>query len=288
MAQIGIDLGTTNTVVGMLYDDGPHVVPRGGGRTIPSVVAYSSSETAAALVGEAADNFEAGGPVVRSVKRLMGRTYTEAKREKSDRYFPEAEGEVRLSRHGENDAGLELATPEGPRFLWPEQISAQILGEAKRHAEQSLGMAIQSAAVTVPAYFRDPHRAATLEAARLAGLEVLGALLDEPTAAALAFAPLVGFTAGEQILVVDWGGGTLDVTVLVSNGAEWVQLAIDGELTLGGDDLDTALLDLAVTRSDLPRDVLLAPYNRRELRKAAQKAKEGLSQRPEVFFLVRA
>jgi molecular chaperone DnaK (HSP70) len=286
MARIGIDLGTTNTVVGLVYDDGPHVVPRGAGRIIPSVVALPGTDSEGVLVGESADNFQADGPVVRSVKRLMGRTYTEAKREESEKYFPESQGDVRLAKHGENGAGLDIMSPSGDsRFLWPEEICAHILREAKRHAETALGAAIQSAVVTVPAYFRDPHREATLDAARLAGLEVLGALLDEPTAAALAFAPHVGLGDGEPVLVADWGGGTLDVTVLMSAGTEWAQVNIDGHLTLGGDDVDTALVDLAITRSSLSRDVLLSPTNRRELRIAARALKESLSQRAEAFFL---
>jgi hypothetical protein len=157
-----------------------------------------------------------------------------------------------------------------------------VLREARAHAERSLGRAIEAAAITVPDYFRDAHRAATLDAARLAGLEVWGDLLDEPSAAALAFAPVVGFRPGEPVLVVDWGGGTLDVTVQMSQGAEWFQAAIDGDLVLGGDDLDLALAAWALERSGLPARVLDDEQNRWMLVHAARQAKELLSSRDEA------
>jgi actin-like ATPase involved in cell morphogenesis len=190
---------------------------------------------------------------------------------------------VRLVRRGQNDVGLEIGG-EGVagRTLWPHEVSAWVLREARAHAERSLGRPIEAAAITVPAYFRDPHRAATLDAARLAGIEVWGELLDEPSAAALAFAPVVGFKPGEPVLVVDWGGGTLDVTVQMSRGAEWYQAAIGGDIVLGGDDLDLALAEWALERAGLAREVLRDEQNRWLLLHAARQAKETLSTKDEA------
>lgn len=284
MARIGIDLGTTNTVVAMVYDDGPHVVPRGRGRLIPSAAFFRWEHGAQdVVVGEEAERWMAEGRVVRSVKRLMGRTYAEAVHEHSGKYFAHDQGSVRLVRRGGHALGLEIHRPEAePMFLWPHEVSAWILREAKAHAERCLERVIEVATVTVPAYFRDPHRAATLDAARLAGLEVFGDLLDEPTAAALAFAPVVGFKPGEPVLVVDWGGGTLDLTVQLSKGTDWLQAAIGGDLTLGGDDLDRALAEWAIGRAGLSPAVLREEQNRWMLLKAAREAKERLSDHPEA------
>ncbi|HEX6739147.1 MAG TPA: Hsp70 family protein [Vicinamibacteria bacterium] len=283
--RIGIDLGTTNTVAAMVYDDGPHVMPRGQGRLIPSTVYFRWDQGGEdVVVGEEAERWMAEGRVVRSVKRLMGRTHAEALAEGSGKYFSTDGGSVRLVRRGENDLGLEIEIQGRARapVLWPHEVSAWVLREAKGHAERSLGRSVDGATVTVPAYFRDPHRAATLDAARQAGLEVFGDLLDEPTAAALAFAPVVGFKPGEPVLVVDWGGGTLDVTVQLSRGAEWFQAAIGGDLTLGGDDLDRALAEWALARAGLAPELLRDEQNRWMLLRAARQAKERLSLQPEA------
>jgi len=287
MARIGIDLGTTNTVVALVYDDGPHVVPRGRGRIIPSVVHFRGEDGDADIVtGEEADRFESGTRVVRSVKRLMGRTHDEALSEGSAKFFPPDAGSVRLVRRGRADLGLHLVGADG-RVVWPHEVSAHVLREAKRHAEAVLQTTVDTAVVTVPAYFGGPHRQATLDAARLAGLEVFGDLLDEPSAAALAFAPVVGFEPGEPVLVVDWGGGTFDVTVQACNETEWLQAAIDGDRVLGGDDLDRALLELVLRRSKVPAAVVEDDANRWLLLKAARAAKERLSDDAEAHLTCR-
>lgn len=283
MARIGIDLGTTNTVVAMVYDDGPHVIPRGQGRPIPSVVAFRPENTDDPLVGEvAADRYQGGGPVVRSIKRLMGRTCQEAASEKSEKYFPRRSG-VELTG-GEGNVGLSVAIGHTVQVLWPPEISAHILRHAKKQAERALGTSEIAAAITVPAYFDDPHRRATLDAARLAGVDVCGALVDEPQAAAIAFAPHLGLRDREPILVADWGGGTLDLTVLVSEGRNWLQLNIDGHLTLGGDDIDRELMRHIVSRAALPDELLQHAAIRWELIKAAREAKEKLSSRDEAVI----
>jgi molecular chaperone DnaK (HSP70) len=278
---IGIDLGTTNTVVAMVYDDGPHVIPRGGGAVIPSVVRFDRTSAGPPSVGDEADRMPAA---IRSIKRLMGRTYEGAIEEGSERFFASDEG-GRLVRALAGDLQLEVSAgwPQPKRF-WPHEIQAHILREAKAHAERCLKRPVTGATITVPAYFGDPHREATLDAARLAGLELVGHVLDEPSAAALAFGTIVGFGLHEPILIVDWGGGTLDVTVQVSDGREWQQLAIDGDLTLGGDDIDLLVARLALRKARLEEELLRDAVNQHELRRAARRAKEALSVKEETLL----
>jgi molecular chaperone DnaK (HSP70) len=278
MSTVGIDLGTTNTVVAMVYDDGPHVVPRGAPYLIPSVVGFERGTVGApTAVGETADRMGPGLAAVRSIKRLMGRTYEQAIEEGSEDFFGST-GAGRLVKALGGDLQLEVnAGWSESKRLWPHEISSHVLREAKAHAERCLKRPITAATITVPAYFGDPHREATLDAARLAGLEVAGPLLDEPSAAALAFGGALGFGLDEPILVVDWGGGTLDVTVQVSDGAQWQQLAIDGVLTLGGDDIDLKVARLSLRRAGLDEGLLYDDANQHELRKAARAAKERLS-----------
>ncbi len=277
---IGIDLGTTNTVVAMVYDDGPHVMPRGSGVIIPSVVGFERGSTGPPKVGDEADRMPAA---IRSIKRLMGRTYEGAIEEGSERLFAGGGG-GRLVQALAGDLQLEVNAgwPQPKRF-WPHEIQAHILREARAHAERCLKRAVTGATITVPAYFGDPHREATLDAARLAGLEVVGHVLDEPSAAALAFGNIVGFGLHEPILIVDWGGGTLDVTVQVSDGREWQQIAIDGDLTLGGDDIDLLVARLALRKARLDDDLLRDEANQHELRRTARRAKEALSSRDETL-----
>ncbi len=238
------------------------------------------------VVGREAENAGAQPRVVGSIKRLMGRTWQEAMAEKAHPKYFRTDGEfVRLVKRGETDLGLEIRQAARSRVLWPHEISAFILKEARRHAEKALRVPISGATITVPAYFRDPHRAATLDAARVAGLEVAGPLLDEPTAAALAFAPVVGFRPGEQVLVADWGGGTLDVTVLMAKGAEWVQVAIAGDLVLGGDDVDHALASFVLAEARQPETLMADDFNRWTLLHAARQAKERLSDAEETTFV---
>jgi molecular chaperone DnaK (HSP70) len=278
MSAIGIDLGTTNTVVAMVYDDGPHVVPRGTPRLIPSVVGFDRGTPGVPVaVGEKADRMGEGFAAVRSIKRLMGRRYEQAIEDGSEDFFRSPKtGRMVEALAGDLQVEVDAGWPE-PRRFWPHEISASILREAKAHAERCLKRPVTEATITVPAYFGDPHREATLDAARLAGIEVIGPLLDEPSAATLAFAGALGFGLDEPVLVVDWGGGTLDVTVQVSDGTQWQQLSIDGELTLGGDDLDLRVARMALRKAGMPDSLLADSANQHELREKARAAKETLS-----------
>ena len=233
MPRIGIDLGTTNTLAALVYDDGPHVIPRGAGESVPSVVRFGEGEGAKGRGGrEAANEIDR---VVRSVKRLMGRTYSEAIGEGAREVFPR----LRAPREGGgNDLGLELRG----RWLYPPPLAAR--GERAHpgpRAPPRRGRhraAVDSAVITVPAYFRDPHRSATLDAAREAGLLVRAATCSTSRAPRPSPSPRGGVAPGEQVLVVDWGGGPSTSRCKATRAKGWLQRAIDGDLVLGGDDLE--------------------------------------------------
>ena len=279
--RIGIDLGTTNSAAAMVYDDGPHIIPRGRAELTPSVVFYRwQSSLDDVVVGKEADNF-IHPRVIHSIKRLMGRTYEKALEEGADGY-PVGGW---LDRRYQNDLVLSIPDDDEQRHnLWPHEISAKILSHIKAHAESDLGVPVEKAVITVPAYFQDPHRAATLEAAKLAGIEVWEPLLDEPTAAALAFGRSIGVSIDEPLLVVDWGGGTFDVTLLANHGRDWMQLGVGGDLNLGGDDVDAVLARLALERKGLPDELLKDLTVSHTLSREARRVKHRLTDKEEATF----
>jgi molecular chaperone DnaK len=243
---VGIDLGTTNSVVAVLEAGEPVVIPNAeGARTTPSVVGFSRSSEI--LVGEVAKRQAITNPerTVRSVKRHMG----------------------------EKDWGLEV---DGKHWT-PQEISAQILGKLKRDAEAYLGDTVTQAVVTVPAYFDDSQRQATKEAGQVAGLEVLR-IINEPTAAALAYG--LDKQHDQTILVFDLGGGTFDVSLLEIGEGVFEVKATHGDTQLGGDDWDQRVIDWMVKEFknnygiDLGKDRMAL----QRLKEAAEKAKIELSQ----------
>ena len=229
-AAIGIDLGTTNTVVAIADQGKPEVI-RGekGGALIPSVVAYAPGGRVE--VGETARRrlLDAPETVVSSIKRLMGRGARDLK---------ELSGSLPYDL-APDDGGMVRLTVSGKR-LSPVEISADILRAARARAEASLGRAVEHAVITVPAYFDDAARTATRDAARLAGLDVLR-LVNEPTAAALAY----GLDKGVEGLyaVYDLGGGTFDISLLRLEKGVFQVLATGGDAALGGDDFDHAIAE---------------------------------------------
>src|SRR6266536_1951168 len=243
---VGIDLGTTNSVVAVLEGGEPTVIPNSeGSRTTPSVVGYSKNGEI--LVGEVAKRQAITNPdrTVRSIKRHMG----------------------------EKDWSLEV---DGKKWT-PQEISAQILGKLKRDAESYLGDKVTQAVVTVPAYFDDSQRQATKEAGQIAGLEVLR-IINEPTAAALAYG--LDKEGGDQtILVFDLGGGTFDVSILEIGEGVFEVKSTSGNTHLGGDDWDQRVIDWMVTEFknahgvDLSNDKMAL----QRLKEAAEKAKIELS-----------
>jgi len=264
---IGIDLGTTNSVVAVMEGGEPKVIPNEeGGRTTPSVVAFT--KTGERLVGQVAKRQAITNPenTVYSIKRFMGRRYDEVSEE--IKMVP-----YKVEREGDHVA----VVAQGKRYT-PPQISAMILQKLKKAAEDYLGQGITEAVITVPAYFNDAQRQATKDAGQIAGLEVKR-IINEPTAAALAYG--LDKKKDETIAVYDFGGGTFDISVLeVGEGVIEVK-ATNGDTHLGGDNLDQRIVDWLIDefKKDEGLD-LRAKGNEmalQRLRDAAERAKIELS-----------
>src|SRR5213593_2147292 len=230
---IGIDLGTTNSCVAVIEGGEPAVIPNAeGGRTTPSVVAFTSDGQR--LVGAPAKRQQVTNPqnTIFSIKRFMGRKFGEVSEEMKIVPYEVVEGpngDVRVQAGGKDYA--------------PPEISAMILQKLKADAESYLGEAVTDAVITVPAYFNNAQREATKDAGKIAGLEVLR-IINEPTAAALAYG--LDKEAQETILVWDLGGGTFDVSVLeVGEGVVEVR-STHGDTHLGGDDWDQRIVQWMV------------------------------------------
>src|ERR1700755_2598718 len=227
---IGIDLGTTNSCVAVMEGGEPKVIPNEeGGRTTPSVVAFTKSGER--LVGQVAKRQAITNPenTVFSIKRFMGRRYDEVSEEM--KMVP-----YKVVRGDNGDARVEIM---GKKYSPPE-ISAMILGKPKEAAESYLGEKVTQAVITVPAYFNDAQRQATKDAGKIAGLEVLR-IINEPTAAALAYG-LDKKQAG-TIAVYDLGGGTFDVSVLEIGDGVFEVKSTNGDTFLGGEDFDQRVVN---------------------------------------------
>jgi molecular chaperone DnaK len=274
---IGIDLGTTNSVVAIADQPGGRVLASSdGAKLIPSVVAFHPSGDV--LVGGPAKErrlLDAQNTVY-SVKRLIGRPFNSYEVRQAQKRFA-----FELS---EGPSGGVLVTARGETYTLSE-ISAFVLRHVRKVAEEALGTECSQAVVTVPANFNELQRSATKAAGRVAGLEVLR-ILNEPTAAALAYG--YNKTSTERIAVYDLGGGTFDITILQLAGDVFEVLATAGDTFLGGDDVDTAIADqmasqfLEQTRYDAHED--RQAYER--LRAAAEWAKVQLSDRPDIKLCV--
>jgi molecular chaperone DnaK len=263
---IGIDLGTTNSVVAVMEGDQPTVIQNAeGSRLTPSVVAFS--KTGERLVGQVAKRQSVTNPenTVYSIKRFMGRRFDEVSEEM--RMVP-----YEVARAANGDVRVKAGNSE----FAPPQISAMILQKLKQAAEDYLGQPVTKAVITVPAYFNDAQRQATKEAGQIAGLEVMR-IVNEPTAAALAYG--LDKKKDETIAVYDFGGGTFDISILeVGEGVVEVK-STNGDTHLGGDNLDQRVIEWITTEFknsdgiDLSRDRMAL----QRLREAAEKAKMELS-----------
>jgi molecular chaperone DnaK len=263
---IGIDLGTTNSVVAILESSDPKVIPNAeGGRTTPSVVAFTKEGDR--LVGQVAKRQAVTNPeyTVYSIKRFMGRKYGEVAEEQKMvpyRVVEAPNGDVRVKVQS--------------KLYSPPEISALILQKMKQSAEDYLGEKVTKAVITVPAYFNDSQRQATKDAGKIAGLEVLR-IVNEPTAAALAYG--LDKKKDETIAVYDFGGGTFDISVLeVGEGVVEVK-ATSGDTHLGGDNLDQRVIDWIVAefKRDQGIDLSKDKMALQRLKEAAEKAKCELS-----------
>lgn len=265
MARIvGIDLGTTNSLIAYMKDGHPCVVPDHHGRTmVPSVIALTDNGL---IVGNSAKEHLTRSPerTVYSVKRFMGKGLADVQSELA--YFP-----YRLS-----ETGGVIRIQLGPKSYSPPQISAMILKELKRRAEDHLGESITKAVITVPAYFNDSQRQATKDAGLIAGLEVLR-IINEPTAASLAYG-LQEKTQG-TIAVYDFGGGTFDISILKLKDGIFEVLATNGDTHLGGDDLDRVLVDHFLADIQDQHGIAIGSYpdHMQAVRLEAERAKIRLS-----------
>jgi molecular chaperone DnaK len=265
---IGIDLGTTNSVVAVMEAGDPVVITTAeGGRLVPSVVAFTKSGER--LVGQTAKRQAVVNSenTVYSIKRFMGRRLDEVEEERKMVSFDTVKG-------GSDDVRVKI--PVNDREYTPQEISAMVLGKLKTDAEAYLGESITRAVITVPAYFNDSQRQATKDAGKIAGLEVMR-IINEPTAAALAYG--LDKKENETILVFDLGGGTFDVSLLeVGDGVVEVK-ATNGDTHLGGDDWDQRILNWIADefRKDQGIDLREDRQALQRLREAAEKAKIELT-----------
>ncbi|MFQ6044997.1 MAG: molecular chaperone DnaK [Gemmatimonadales bacterium] len=268
MAQkvIGIDLGTTNSVVSVMEGGDPVVIPNSeGGRTTPSVVAFTKDGER--LVGQVAKRQAITNPqnTVFSIKRFMGRRIGEVGTEISEVPYSVVAGQ--------NDvAAVEI----GDKRYTPPEISAMILQKMRQTAEDYLGHKVEQAVITVPAYFNDSQRQATKDAGKIAGLEVLR-IINEPTAASLAYG--LEKKQEEKVAVFDLGGGTYDISILELAEGVFEVKATNGDTHLGGDDLDQRIIDWLISefKKDQGIDLSKDPMALQRLKEAAEKAKMELS-----------
>jgi molecular chaperone DnaK len=264
---IGIDLGTTNSVVAVMEGGEPVVITNSeGGRTTPSVVAFAKDGNR--LVGQVAKRQAVTNPenTIYSIKRFMGRRFNEVSEEiKQVPYKVQGSG-----------AGGDVRIFAGAKEWSPPEISAMILQKMKQSAEDHLGQKVEKAVITVPAYFNDSQRQATKDAGRIAGLEVMR-IVNEPTAAALAYG--LDKKKDETIAVFDFGGGTFDISILeVGEGVVEVK-STNGDTHLGGDDIDEALVEWIIDefKKDQGIDLSKDKMALQRLKETGEKAKIELS-----------
>jgi Fe-S protein assembly chaperone HscA len=268
---VGIDLGTTNSLVAFMQGETPVVIPGEDGlNLVPSVVALGENDQV--IVGSAARKYLIETPerAVYSIKRLMGRGVEDIQEEL--KLFP-----FRLAE--DLHAGEVLRITLGNKTYTPPEISAFILRQLKRNAERYFGAPVTKAVVTVPAYFNDAQRQATKDAGRIAGLEVLR-LVNEPTAASLAYG--LDKKKNGIVAVYDLGGGTFDISILKLHDGIFEVIATNGDTHLGGDDIDNLLITIALDdiRGDLGLDLRRSGEAVQTIRKAVIDAKIALSAQP--------
>ncbi len=266
---IGIDLGTTNSVVSVMEQGEPVVIPSSeGARLIPSVVAVNP-KTGERLVGQVARRQAVTNPdnTIFSVKRLMGRKFNDPEVQKAIKVLP-----YKIVERPNGDAAVVM----GGKDYSPPEISAMILQKIKHDAEQYLGEPVSQAVITVPAYFNDSQRQATKDAGRIAGLEVLR-IINEPTASALAYG--LDKNVEKRIAVYDLGGGTFDVSILDVGEGVFEVKSTNGDTFLGGDDFDQRVINWVADefKKDQGIDLRQDRMALQRLKEAAEKAKIELS-----------
>jgi molecular chaperone DnaK len=267
---IGIDLGTTNSVMAVMEGGEPTVIPSAeGGRTVPSVVAFTKSGER--LVGQIAKRQAITNPenTIYSIKRFMGRRWDDPEVQRSKDLVS-----YKVEKDPKSD-GVRVRVLDG-KYYTPPEISAMILQKLKTDAEAYLGEKVTEAVITVPAYFDDTQRQATKDAGRIAGLDVKR-IINEPTASALAYG--LDKKKDEQIAVYDLGGGTFDISILELGDGVFEVKATNGDTHLGGDDFDQRIIDwlLSEFKKDQGIDLAKDKQALQRVKEAAEKAKVELS-----------
>jgi len=274
---IGIDLGTTYSCVGVMQNGKVDIIANEqGNRITPSYVAFTPDER---LIGDAAKNQAAMNPenTVFDVKRFIGRKFTDTTVQRDKKLLPFKV----VNKQGK--PMVEVAVGKETKTFAPEEISAMVLQKMKRIAEDYLGEEVKNAVVTVPAYFNDAQRQATKDAGVIAGMNVMR-IINEPTAAAIAYGLDKKSKVEQTVLVFDLGGGTFDVTLLTIDDGVFEVLATNGDTHLGGEDFDQRIMDYLIkqfkkkTEKDISKDLKALSKLRRE----AEKAKRALSSQTQV------
>ena len=272
---VGIDLGTTNSLIAYINDGQPTVMPDHDGKSVlvPSVIYFDENDLAS--IGEIAKDKLISDPsrTIFSVKRLMGRSFNDV--ENSKDFFSY---EIL-----DTDAESLVKVKSGSNYYTPVELSAIILKELKARAELVLNQEVHECVITVPAYFNDSQRQATKDAGKLAGWNVLR-IVNEPTAAALAYGFDKTSEKSKNIAVYDLGGGTFDLSVLTLEEGIFEVLSTKGDTWLGGDDIDQAILQLIATKFQIDLDSL-STSERQQLRLFAEESKKQLSQKDDHSFI---
>ena len=277
---VGIDLGTTNSLVAMIHPDTKKAVAlkeHDSSSLVPSVVYFDEAGTA--TIGDEAKHFLIASPerTIFSAKRLLGKNYDDIKSNASFFSYSIID----------EDSDKQVKVRVNDKYYSPAELSSLILKELKKRAEHILKTPVNKAVITVPAYFNDAQRQATRDAGKLAGLDVLR-IINEPTAASLAYG--LGLKNDEQktIAVYDLGGGTFDVSLLKLNGGVFEVLSTNGDTYLGGDDFDNAIVKYWQEELHIPGEALIADRSlAQELRLKAEEAKKHLSENENFSALIR-
>lgn len=269
---IGIDLGTTYSCVGVWKDGKVEIIANDqGNRTTPSYVAFTETEK---LVGESAKNQCSNNPfnTIFDAKRLIGRNFTDPSVQSDMKYFP---FKVKADNNGK--PVIQVSYKEEEKTFCPEQVSAMILVKMKETAESFLGQTVTKAVITVPAYFNDSQRQATKDAGIIAGLDVLR-VINEPTAAAIAYGLNNQKNKEQSVLIFDLGGGTFDTSVLCLEDGFFEVKATSGDTHLGGEDFDNRMVNYCIEDFKKKHKIILDnPKALRRLRTACERAKRILS-----------
>ena len=273
MSAIGIDLGTTTSCVGVWQDNRVEIIANDqGNRTTPSFVAFAGDER---LIGEAAKNQAAGNPknTIYEAKRLIGRRFDDPSVQKDSKLFS-----YEVVRGAGDKPEIEVEFKGEMKRLRPEEVGAAVLQKMKAIAEGYLGTTVKDAVITVPAYFNDSQRQATKDAGLIAGLNVLR-IINEPTAAAIAYGLDKKRNGEQNVLIFDLGGGTFDVSLLTLDDGIFEVKATAGDTHLGGADFDTYLVEFCAAefKKKTKLDLKDNPRALRRLRTAVEKAKHTLS-----------